>query len=1280
MNPLQSRLAALRRRLRLVALIRGVNLLCILILGSFILSGVLDWNLHLPAVIRAFLLVGIMGSVAAVLYRLLILPLSSHVDDLSLALRVEEQYPVLNDSLASTVQFLGVPKESPAAGSESLRNEAISRALRLAQGCDFNRVVNMRGLPLTSAFAAVVLVSAIGLTLTFPSVVRPAVLRLAHPFGEWQWETETQLTNLDYRKRIATGQPFQIKGDVTGVIPGNATIEFQGLIRSEVPRDYPIKVDDTGTKGTFTAKLDMTGQERDFRFRIKANDARSPRREGLWHTVKVARPPNLVAVDGEPPPYIELYVPAYTELPSPQKMPPGTWQVEAIEGTVFHLYAATDRPIATAWVRHNPADPRQMFAAHLAMIGHANPLATLSVAVGTKAAYARMPAQLDADGKHITAIFRPWLSGNYVLHIEDEEELPNKYHLTLNLVPDPAPVVRLKQPADNLDLLPDAEITLQITTEDEVFALRNVYLEYFRKDSTGRLLDDQPQRLPLYDYDRAGHVARLMAALSGMPLPVAPSGKQPRPKFLNVEHRWSLKGLVKKGDILVIQACANDFNDVVAFNIPGKSHQIELRIVGKTQLESSLDKKQAKIHENLLRLRAWQEEALKKVIEVEQNWKNTGKLTDQDMKRLMEAQQLQKQIQARIGETKNDGLRKELGRLEEMLKDNQIDSSGAKDRIDVMKKELERIASEHLPQIPPRLNDALQQMNSSEEKQSSEKKAEADLAKAREHQEKVQNALDDLLKHLSRWADLQEIKGETRAVLKEQKELKADAVKLNKKYDPQDGKWKADLQRVAELQRRLGERTQRLLLKMERVAKEKKKSDPKLAKMLKKAARIGKDGMVAEEIKDTKNRLEMALPDRMQDVSNNLRKTMVHKAIGQQDNSIKTLNKIVEALQESRTDELERLVKKQKQAKNELKDLVERLQKLKKKVQDANKIADPEKRRQALKKLRDEQKKLQEEVAKKARDMAPLRASGAGEEMRQAAEELDKALKRLEDGENPEENQQAALDRLQQAQEKLKEAEKRTQDELEREQLARIADRLKGLKGRQDAAIGESERLHTKILRGGPQQAGLRASFDTHRKSQNHLAEEANRLAKKLEGAKVYALVLNKVGEDMTKAAKSIHDRLKATVFHEFPFGKAALAEEKDAQQKIIKHQEHARDRLQRLLSALQDEIKKKKQQAQQKQQGEDGKGEQKGGNGGGQPQGGVQAQDGIPAVAQLKVLRGEQADINQRTKTFAKDHPAMDNLPQQAQEELNSIHADQEAIYLLFQELMATTNKGEKQ
>src|SRR5438105_4645498 len=116
MNPLQMRLASLRRRMRIVISFRGVCWLATLLLLASAGVGWLDWRVHLPAFIRALLLCGALAGLVAVLYRHLIVPLWGRTDDLSLALRVEQFYPELNDSLASAVQFLALSPRSVQVG------------------------------------------------------------------------------------------------------------------------------------------------------------------------------------------------------------------------------------------------------------------------------------------------------------------------------------------------------------------------------------------------------------------------------------------------------------------------------------------------------------------------------------------------------------------------------------------------------------------------------------------------------------------------------------------------------------------------------------------------------------------------------------------------------------------------------------------------------------------------------------------------------------------------------------------------------------------------------------------------------------------------------------------------------------------------------------------------------------------------------------------------------------------------------------------------------------
>ena len=94
---------------------------------------------------RAFCLVGLLTGVALLFFRWLWQPLRTPTDNLSLALRIEDSFPILNDSLASTVQFLA-HEDAETPDSASLRQEAVRRALRRAERINFYQIVDSRGL------------------------------------------------------------------------------------------------------------------------------------------------------------------------------------------------------------------------------------------------------------------------------------------------------------------------------------------------------------------------------------------------------------------------------------------------------------------------------------------------------------------------------------------------------------------------------------------------------------------------------------------------------------------------------------------------------------------------------------------------------------------------------------------------------------------------------------------------------------------------------------------------------------------------------------------------------------------------------------------------------------------------------------------------------------------------------------------------------------------------------------------------------------------------------
>ena len=226
--------------------------------------------------------------------------------------------------------------------------------------------------------------------------------------------------------------------------------------------------------------------------------------------------------------------------------------------------------------------------------------------------------------------------------------------------------------------------------EDQQFAVRHVWLEYRCKK------DDPPRRMPLFE--------------------PGPEVKE-RPQRVPVIRKLFLKefkhldpaaGGLKENDVLTIQACADDYDDVSAGKEPGRSHEVEIRIVGQNALELVVNQAQAKVQQELVILRLMQQEAAKKVNDVQQRLKETGKLTQDDLDKLIQAEETQRQVRDHIGD-KKEGLRAEVERIRETLRENPLPRSGSERRMDRVAEELDRLARDELPQIEPRLTNARKQ-------------------------------------------------------------------------------------------------------------------------------------------------------------------------------------------------------------------------------------------------------------------------------------------------------------------------------------------------------------------------------------------------------------------------------------------------------------------------------------------------------------------------------------------------------------------------------------------
>src|SRR5262249_36549888 len=236
-----------------------------------------------------------------------------------------------------------------------------------------------------------------------------------------------------------------------------------------------------------------------------------------------------------------------------------------------------------------------------------------------------------------------------------------------------------------------------------------------------------------------------------------------------------------------------------------------------------------------------------------------------------------------------------------------------------------------------------------------------------------------------------------------------------------------------------------------------------------------------------------------------------------------------------------------------------------------------EERKRALKDLAEEQKQLEEEAKKKVRELAQLNANDASKSLDQAARKMEKAGNRLNSGDDPDEEQKDAKKEIDQAKKDLQKSLEETEEALAREQIAKIADKLKGLKERQDEAIERLNALHKELLRQQHWGETLQKKLSARKDDQLGLATETAGLQEQLTKAKalVFAHILEKTVSAMKGAGKEMEKRLKESAFREDDLTKNQVADENKKQEATLALQKEASRRLERLIEALKNDKKK---------------------------------------------------------------------------------------------------------
>ncbi len=803
------------------------------------------------------------------------------------------------------------------------------------------------------------------------------------------------------------------------------------------------------------------------------------------------------------------------------------------------------------------------------------PLERVELALGEGAT--KTPATLDPAGLGFTAGFPLAANGAFWFDLLDREGFRNREadRFEVRVFPDEAPRVQIEEPRTDRDVPEGASIAIKATLDDD-FGLHSSRLVYRIAGGDSEPRDEAA--VPLW-------APRQQTTEPGLGTPYV--------KHQEVQYLWPLAPLkATVGSVITFHVDARDF-DTLKGPKTGKSREIRLRIVSKDDANRQFDDARRELREEISRLLNMQNQALDPVergVKSLEEPKPASAKTRDDIKN---AAMIQRQVSGRLA-NRDEGLAARLRRMLEDLTNFKLQNPDAQKQLEEMLGKVGQLRDERLSPAEQGLSRASKSLEA-EPAAAPTKPAKDALAEARDNQRAIAGELKKMLDGLSEFETYRGVVKDAQELLKQQEQAMKQTADVAAKPDtvgkaPEElpAERKSEMAELASKQAQVGKGLGGLMERMAEMAKRLDESDPLAASGLREsAARADRQG-TAGKIADAAGKIE---------------KNQMGQAQKSQEQARDDLRELVDSIQNRRERELTRLVKELKNAEAELEKTRARQAQNLKKTRAARDIADPVKRKEELRKLAKEQAQIKKDLERQLQKLAKLNAGGAERAGRNAQGKMDQAQGELDDDQGDEagKKEEEALADLDDAQDELEQTRKDAEEQLAVEQLARMGDQLKSLAERQAKVVTEIQDYERTQAAGKlsiAQRAGVRGLGQV----QSGLRDETGEMIEKLEGAPVFALTLRRAAAKMEEAAKRLQ---------EIKPDSAAQAAAQDAS-----------DRFKQLIESLKPDS------------GGQGQGQGGGGGGGGGGAGG-QGGDGIPATAQLKMLKSLQQEINEKTESF---------------------------------------------
>lgn len=1249
---LLDRLESIRRRHSRLVWLRGASVTASLFLGTAMLLGWVDWWVHLDdAILRGLLGAGTIGLACWSAWRWWWRPTQSPPGPLDVALRLENRSPGLRDRLASGVEF-AASAYATGNGSPALQQSLARELEREIDEVPWDDALDTRPVQRWATLAVVTCLVAASCLFVNQGASWLAVRRLFVPFGAPSWPRDVNLRVLTERwtelerdpaetPRIPLGDEYRVYFENrTGPLPDRVFLESGAgdkIVRDAL-RVMSVKDDTGATRDVAVATLTINGPLVRFRG-IAGDDTEMP-----FFEVRGIPAPRVEALS------IRIVPPAYLSLP-PRDLPEGLGDIEAYVGSRIEVRGRSSRPLqgAEARLKENT----------------------------------RYSATVGADGRGFQVEFSidtPGVS-TWWLDLVDVEGLrsnqPPKFEL--RAVPDLAPEVALEQPAADMQVTATAIVPLKSLVKDDL-GVGRVDLEATITGATERT-----ERVSLWRRGADGAaVERSVPVATELAL-----------------GDWR----VVEGDSISLYVEAGDIADPEHV---GRSSSRLLKVVSGGDKLLELAQKQAEILEELDRVRALEQATRDETRDLATQARETGGLREQDVEGLRRLEHAQRQVAERL--SKGTGsIRERVAESLDEFKANGLDSPEATRSLRAMADEIARLGETTLPRLEQQLTRARKSAETApaapeaskpdglkpdEVKPEEPPKPVAPDPKATTDNELTQSlgeaalAQDDVVESLSRLtSELTKIRNrrdtaeQVAQVAAEQKELNDKSAatsreNLGKSADDLTPQQRAEAAKLAERQENLAEKLEAIQSRIEKLV-----ATESAGPLPEKVAPPGKDASPSEgapeekvpetpdaaspeqqpdqktpqnedaagspedtsELNDALRQLrESSIAGKMRDAAEQLQRNQSAAATRNQREAAQGLAELERNLRSPPAPELDDLVKRERELEERLDKLLEDQAELLRKIDEAKQIKDEAERAEQLRKLGEEREQLRSEAERIARGLERLRKRGLAEEVREGAEQLRQAQQaRVMGDEGADEEAQEAVERLEQAQQDLAEDRAADEEQLAFEQLEKVRSALEALATRQAAAATEFDRLAA--LR-KPDGSWTRAQLATLRSlatTEEAIGAEATALAEKIASAKGYALALSQTGSALKEVARKLTAR--------------------EAGDDTRRSVQRATSRLAELVTLLAE----RQRAAGGGQPPAAGKpGEQAA------PQAGGPPSDGIPLLAELKLVRTLQRELLERTTELADAATTRDLTPAET-EELARLRGQQEEVADLARNLI---------